>query len=496
MYTDLKSFLQTAPLFRVFIMLTAGVLSGEFIFDSISPVIVIAVSAIVMAASFLVRRSGTVQSVMLMFAVFLAGLGAHRVSASRMHVMENGIYDYNAVVTSSVKHKDDFSTFDLLITDYGSYEKIKATVRGTADYYPGDRLHVSSRIKMPDEKEIRRFSYSDYLRRNGYAGTTFIDRNDIDFEGNFCDDLPIYIRVRTALLQMRSSMLAHLHDEGLSGRDFAAVSAMAFGDKTYLSAGDREIYSRTGVSHVLALSGLHIGIIYAFLAFFMTFIPKVPKFMAIQTAIWFYVVFAGMSPSLIRAALMITVYSAGALMHRDKLSLNTLSLAGTVSVLVSPQIIFDLCFQLSFMSVFSILLFYRPVASLLPSRPAIIKKIMQMTAVSVAAYIGTLPIILYNFGSMSYSFIITNLVVIPLTTIVVYLAILSFLPLAGTYIAGALALTIHTLNTFVNAVSRISFLSVQDRHISLITLLLTYVAIFSIYLIYCKLATSKNISND
>ena len=492
---NLNDFLQTAPLFRVFIMLAAGVTSGEFLFASSSPGIILITAAAVIITSFLVRRSGTVQSLMLFTALFLVGLASHHVSADMLHLSKRGYYDYKAVVTSNVKHSNGYSTFDIIKNNGDRNEKIKATIKGNVTFNPGDMLHVKSMINPPEDRYRSHFSYAEYLKRNGYSGTTFIKRYNIESERSGYDKLPALTRFRISMLKMRSSLLAHLHEEGLSGRDFATVSAMAFGDKTYLSAGDREMYSRSGVSHVLALSGLHIGIIYAFLTFFMTFVPKVPRFLAIQCAVWFYVVFAGMSPSLVRAALMITVYSAGSLMHRDKISLNSLALAGTVSVLVSPQIIFDLCFQLSFMSVFAIILFYHPIASLLPDHPLAVRKIMQMTAVSAAAYIGTLPLILYNFGSMSYCFLITNLFVIPLTTAVIYLAILSFVPFVGTYITIALAFVIHVMNTFVAKMADLSFLSTDNFYISFSTLILTYIFIFSIYLIYCKLVFTKNDCN-
>ena len=493
---NVHTFLQTAPLFRIFLLLITGVLSGEYIFNNISPVTVIITLIPVLAVTMFLRKSAVIQSAMLLFAVFLTGLCVHRISVNNMTFVEKGWYDYRGVVTSSVKHNEKNSSFDLTMLSGKKDLKIRATIKGNIILYPGDRLHISSKINPPEDRNDKGFSFADYLKRNGYAGSTFIDKRNIIFEGNRYDDLTTWMRIKIYLLQMRSSLLAHLHDEGLSGRDFATVSAMAFGDKTYLSNADKEMYSHTGVSHVLALSGLHIGIIYAFLAFFMTFVPRIPKFIVIQAAIWFYVVFAGMSPSLIRAALMITIYSLGTLIHRDKISVNSLSLAGTISVLVSPQIVFDLCFQLSFISVFSILLFYHPITKCLPSHPLVVQKIMQMIAVSVAAYVGTMPLIIYHFESISCCFILTNLVVVPLTTAIIYLALLSFLPIAGTFIADALILVVSITNGFVSLLSELKFTNISGIHFTIYTVILTYVIIFSIYLIYCKLSSSKNIDSD
>lgn len=477
-------------------MLMAGVLSGEYIFNYLSSVIALSTLSLTLLISLFTRKSGIVQSISLLFAIFLTGICLYRYSVESIRIARPGYYDYNAVVISSVKQNKGFSSFDIIKTDKHGEHKIKATVKGYTNLYPGDLLHIHSKINPPRDKNKKRFSYAEYLIRNGYYGTTFLNRNKIEFIGNNYEGLSSWMRLRVFLLQIRSSLLSKLNDNGLKGRDFATVSAMAFGEKTYLSSNDKDIYSRTGVSHVLALSGLHIGIIYTFLTFFMTFIHKKTRFVLIQAAVWFYVVFAGMSPSLIRAALMISIYSLGTLMHRDKISLNSLSFAGCLSVILSPQIIFDLCFQLSFISVFSIMLFYRPITEILPSHPSVIKKIMQMTAVSLAAYIGTMPIILHNFGSLSLCFLITNLIVIPLTTAVIYLAILSFVPFLGTYIICALIAVVHMLNTIINAMSNLSFANIGNLHISILNTILIYVVIIILYILYCLTNYKKiNLSN-
>lgn len=463
----------------------AGILSGEYIFNSISPAILLLTVLFLLAVTFFLRRSGTVQSLMLMFTVYLTGICSYRTAVVNTDSVRRGYYEYDAVVASTVKQNHGYSSFDLIkISQNNDNLKLKATIKGNAELYPGDRLHIHSKLYPPEDRKNGRFSYASYLRRSGYAGTTFLNPEHMYFEGCSSEGLSPWTNIKISLLQMRTSVLSRLHTNGLEGKDFATVSAMAFGDKTFLTSADREAYNRTGVSHVLALSGLHISIIYAFLTFLLSFLPKVPRFLTIQTAVWFYVVFAGMSPSLIRAALMITVYSAGTLMHRDKIAVNSLSLAGTVSLLLSPQTIFDICFQLSFLSVFSIMLFYRPLTKIFPSRPFAIRKVMQMTAVSVAAYIGTLPLILYNFGNISFCFVITNLLVVPLTSIVIYLAIFSLIPFVGIYITYILSAAVHLLNLIVSRMGALNFAGINDAYISLNAVIFSYIIIICTYFIY------------
>ena len=165
-------------------------------------------------------------------------------------------------------------------------------------------------------------------------------------------------RTQQYFLHQRTLLLERLQSAGLSDDQYAVVAAMALGDKSTLTHQLKETYSKTGASHILALSGLHLGIIYALLSMLVVgrrwqMITQV----AIILSIWAFVFLVGMSASVVRSAVMLTVYALLAIGHRRKMSVNTLAFTAIIMLLVTPKALFDVGFQMSFMAVFSILLF-------------------------------------------------------------------------------------------------------------------------------------------
>ena len=154
-------------------------------------------------------------------------------------------------------------------------------------------------------------------------------------------------RTQQYFLHQRTLLLGRLQSSGLSDDQYAVVAAMALGDKSTLTKELKDTYSKTGASHVLALSGLHLGIIYALLSMLVVgrrwqTITQV----AIILSIWAFVFLVGMSTSVVRSAVMLTVYALLALGHRHKMSVNTLAFTAIVMLLVTPKALFDVGFQM------------------------------------------------------------------------------------------------------------------------------------------------------
>ena len=258
-------------------------------------------------------------------------------------------------------------------------------------------------------------------------------------------------RTQQYFLHQRSLLLERLETAGLSDDRYAVVAAMALGDRSALTKELKETYSKTGASHVLALSGLHLGIIYALLSMLVVgrrwqMITQV----ATVLSIWAFVFLTGMSASVVRSAVMLTVYALLALGHRQKMSVNTLAFTAIVMLLVTPKALFDVGFQMSFMAVFSILLFvplfYRPFSAEYLMTHRAVSWLWGMVAVSVAAQIGVAPLIAYYFGRFSCYFLLTNFIVIPAATLILYLALGTLLiPSLGVVLACMVGLLNNTL---------------------------------------------------
>ena len=290
-------------------------------------------------------------------------------------------------------------------------------------------------------------------------------------------------RTQQYFLHQRSVLLERLETAGLSGEQYAVVSAMALGDKSALTKELRETYSKTGASHILALSGLHLGIIYALLSMLIVgrrwqMITQV----AIILSIWAFVFLVGMSASVVRSAVMLTVYALLAIGNRHKMSVNTLAFTAIVMLLVTPKALFDVGFQMSFMAVFSILLFvplfYRPFSAKYLMTHRTISWLWGMVAVSVAAQIGVAPLIAYYFGRFSCYFLLTNFIVIPAATLILYLSLATLLiPSIGVVLASIVGL----LNTTLLYIATIPGATIEGLHPSVMLTISIYGVIFAAY---------------
>lgn len=292
-----------------------------------------------------------------------------------------------------------------------------------------------------------------------------------------------------------------LHTLHIGEQDFAVIAAMAMGDKSALNQETKEAYSISGTSHILAVSGLHIGIIFQLIILLLGGKRRSKLTIILSTTIvWAYVIFIGFPASAVRAATMLSIYSMVLLSLRPDPTLNTLALAYIIMVLVNPFNIFDIGFQMSFLAVGSILLFYPLFFCLLSSHSSIIRAIWGLFCVSLAAQIGTLPLIVFYFGRISCYSLITSFIAIPAATLILYLCVLLFILSPLTYISflassieGLMQLVMNVLTSitqFINTAFRLTSMlpgaSIEHVHLSLLQLAILYVAILAGYFAFVK----------
>ena len=295
-------------------------------------------------------------------------------------------------------------------------------------------------------------------------------------------------RSKTYFLEQRAKLLDRLSESGVDGSVYAVVAAMALGDKSQLTRELKDTYAVSGASHILALSGLHLGILYTLLSLlFSRRRWQVLSQVVIIVCIWLFVFLVGMSASVVRSAVMFTVYALLSLGHRDKMSVNTLAFAAIVMLLLNPKSLFDAGFQMSFMAVLAILLFY-PLFESVWSQPflfdhRIFKWLWTMLAVSCAAQIGVAPLIAYYFGRFSNYFLLTNLVVVPAATLILYLSLLVLLIPSLAYL---LIYIVEALNHLLSWIATLPGASIEGLHPTLLQVWMTYVIIGAVYLLLIR----------
>ena len=293
-------------------------------------------------------------------------------------------------------------------------------------------------------------------------------------------------------LNQRGMLLDRLADSGVGGDAYAVVAAMALGDKSALTHEIRDTYSVSGASHVLALSGLHLGIIYGLLWLLLPHRrwPAVSQTITL-IAIWLYVLLVGMPVSVVRSAVMLTVYGLLSIGHRNKMSVNALAFTAIVMLMCNPEWLFDIGFQLSFMAVLAILLFVPLFEDVFSAKylqeHRWIRRIWGLVAVSVSAQIGVAPLIAYYFGRLSTYFLLTNFIVLPAAYLILGFSLIVLLFPSLAYI---LLYIVDTLNAVLLRITAIPGSSIDGFHPNVLQVVLTYVIIFCTYLLIERIKPS------
>ena len=229
-------------------------------------------------------------------------------------------------------------------------------------------------------------------------------------------------------LQVR--LYRRLADAGLSGDELATTGALTLGYKDDIDPEVRRHFQVSGAAHVLAVSGLHTGILYGLVLWLLTlggrFKPLYENRFGrcaisgvVIAVMWGYAWLTGMTPSVVRAVTMVTIFEVGRMVYRQAFSLNTIAAAAVLILAVRPTDLWSVSFQLSFAATTAIVSL-TPTLPLKEGRwPKILKYIVGILVVSLAAQIGTLPITMYYFGQISCYFLLTNLIVLPIATVLV-----------------------------------------------------------------------------
>jgi competence protein ComEC len=360
----------------------------------------------------------------------------------------------------------------------------------------GDAVAFYARMEKPRSTgNPYTFDYASYLETHGVGGEAFVFRDGVlplpeEQRCRLSQGLSLYNRLLVAGCRVRGMLSQKLRSAGVGGEAFGAVAAMTLGNKTALSKAVRDVFAHTGTSHILALSGLHLAIVYSLLQFVLTGGRRVkrmriPAHVVSVGFIWAYAFVAGMPQSLVRASLMYTLLSLGAVWQRESVSLSNLWFAAFAMLFVSPLSLYDVGFQLSFVSVFFILAFARLLAppKLVMGRP--VGKIWSMIAVSLCAQVGVAPLVAYHFHTFPTWFVFSNLIVVPLTTFVVQggvvlLAVSWCQPLASA-VGWVLNIVVGFMIKFLGFMGNLPF-AVIGLYPSAGTVLLLYVALLLVYM--------------
>lgn len=484
---DMKSrFLgQKSPLLGPAACLMMGILVGLKV---VLPVPMWVLLGLTVVLALLLWRWALAQSVAIMVCFVLLGwLLVDRQQRLLRVEWPDGEVRYEAVVISEPVEKPKTIAVDILLTESG--RRLKCYLykdERSRSVKIGDGLRIQSRIRQNSDWRRGTFDYRRYLEIRGFTGSTFVAGWKWQKAEVSLRQVSRLERTRLYFLKLRSRLLSRIEVDDEAA--YAVVAAMTLGEKSALSQELRDVYAVTGAAHVLALSGLHLGIIYSLLSFFVFRRWQVVSQVVLVVCIWAFVFLVGLPVSVVRAAVMLTVYALCSLGHRDKMSLNTLAFTAMVMLIQNPLSLLDVGFQLSFMAVGAILVFmplmegWVSQAFLMEHR--VVKWLWGMVAVSCAAQIGTAPLVAYYFGRFSTCFLLTNLIVIPAAMVIIWL---SLVVLVVPSLASVLAAVVSLQNGLLTKIAALPGASIEGLHPSGLQVTMVYVVIVSIWLLAGRL---------
>jgi len=284
----------------------------------------------------------------------------------------------------------------------------------------------------------------------------------------------------------RKYLIRTLEEKGIEGKELAVASALILGYKDNIDAQLKSAYSSAGAMHVLAVSGLHVGVIFLIFSQLFSFFEKIKhgkilKGILLIIILWSYALLTGLSPSVMRAATMFSFIVAAKMSNRNSSFFNTLAASALVLLIYNPLLIMEVGFQLSYMAVIGIVIIQPWINDWFTIKYWLPRKIWEITAVSIAAQIATFPLGLLYFHQFPNYFMLSNLIVIPLAIGILYLGIvtlsLSFIPTIGDYLAIALKSIIQFLNYSVNFIDSLPYSLTENIRFSVTDTWLIYLFI-------------------
>lgn len=368
--------------------------------------------------------------------------------SSHDHDWDSQRRSYRGVVAEPCR-KGERSYRATVWTEHGSsFHKIELTMPQELVERPpivGDAISFVATIRRPyDFGDSTTFDYAKWLRRKGVEGMAYTRNAPIPLTPKEAESLrrslPPMIKLRLWALNLRNQLQLHYAQLKLEEKETAILSAITLGDKSGLRNDVRDKFSEAGVSHVLALSGLHLSILMMFLMMMMRPM-RLQRWSLCLTAgmcvalLWSFVLLTGCSVSVVRSAVMLTLVMLLGLRGEGFSSINNVVLAAFVILAVSPQSVMDVSFQLSFVSVGALVMF-TPYYIYSAARRRLKRAafIGDFVYASVVAQLATAPIVVCVFGKLPIWFLAANAIIIPcvyvlLPTMLLYFAFLWFTPL-------------------------------------------------------------------
>lgn len=455
------------PFIRITLPFIAGIVTGEHV--GWTTIIITATIAliVILVTEILITKCGKAWCYVLSSAalfITLVAIGWTTYAINQPAELSDGAIDTEYTFTTTVNEITQRNASTEILGDasiHGKTIAIKISLSGN-DYKVriGDIIACRARIsEIRNSSTPDSFDYAGYMKNKGILYEAFVDKELYSTVGH-------HTSLRATIAEIKANLIQTIRTAGLSSKTAGLAIALFSGDRRYMSPAEREGFSNAGLAHVLAVSGLHIGIIISIFTFLLFPVRqpryKIVRLLTIMSIVWAYVLFTGAAPSAVRSAIMATFVFVAKDFFKKHSSVNALFSAAFFILLFSPSAIYDAGFQLSFLSVIGILLFSDVLT--LRTRFPIVNFIAAAFAVTLSAQLATAPLVVYYFHSFPTCFFLSNLIVVPLLPVFMFLLIAVIIISASGWIVPILCNIVDVLYMLISDFP--TFLSVKIPPVS------------------------------
>ena len=417
----MKKHINFRPIFYSFVSLGLGIFFAKQIFN-LNVYIIFASLLAFSLILYLTIKHKCISRFVITFCSFVLGMGVFLVCSASFN--DNSFVDRTCTVSGRISTVTTYPGFQSVMLDHtyidGDYigKSMVVSVQGGTTMEEGYVITFTSFVEKTRLFTMGRFN--NYYYKYNIAYTSSVKANDV-----VMDDFKNLKVSETLRLSVKKALFKNM------SADEASISyASLFGDKTYVNNGIRDDFSISGIAHLLAVSGLHIGFLTTLLMFILgrTKLKKYINLIIIAVFLGFYCYLCSFSVSVVRASVMFLVLSIAGILGKQYDKLNSLGLAGFVVLLYKPLSVFDAGFLLSFASVLSIFMFNGFFKNLF-CKWKMPTKLANALAVIISVQLGLLPLIIYYYGKMSLLSIIANFICIPIFE-VFFISLFILIPIA------------------------------------------------------------------
>lgn len=460
------------PVLRLLIPYLSGIILAYFCNIShdydlflflVIPVLLLIAILLRIRVSLLAQQISTycLYAVMFILGIFITidHFQPHQNSAQREY-LKNGQFFRVCVIEQPVKKEKSVKIIARFMT-----EKPLLPIREHAILYVsrdqksesianGDELMIHSVLQpIPAPKNPDEFDQQKFMCRKGIYYSSFVRQNEWVLLAHHHTH-----PIREGATRMQRKFSNIFQKNGLAGDEYSIITAILLGDDDTMAPSLKASYSAVGLSHILCVSGMHVGVIFMILNFLLKPMQRARslqfvKAIILLAAIWFYAQLTGLSPSVKRAATMFTFVTVGELLRRPVNIFHSLFASSFLLLIINPLLLFEIGFEMSYLAVFGIVLIQPRITQLYAPKTRVGRYFWELAAVSVAAQMSTAPLSVYYFGQFPNYFLLSNLSVITLSFVIIITGVallsISWISVISKFVGALLTHEIRLLNGIV-----------------------------------------------